>query len=308
MPGSPLVSIVIVNWNGAGDTIECVDSILKITYPNFQIIVIDNGSDDRDVKRLTQSLQDHVNIVLLRRNLGFAIANNVGIRISIQHGAEFVLLLNNDTTVDPRFLSEMVSAAQSDPSIGIVGCKVILYDDKERLWYAGGKLNMYLRHKTEGLFKLDLGQFDFDKETDYVTGACMLVRTEVFKRIGLLPREYFLGWEDIDFCVAARKNGFNCLYVARSRIWHKSSSSYKRHNLGYLQVFLGFRNRVMMRHKYLSVPKFLLFLIIQFVIIIPVHAVYYLTIYRDSGRINHMLRGIANGLKDMRTRKIKYSI
>jgi GT2 family glycosyltransferase len=304
----PTVSIVIINWNGADDTIECVESLRKIDYPRYNIFIVDNGSSPSDVKVLREALDKHCRIIELKKNLGFAIANNIGIMIAIQNGAQSVLLLNNDTIVDKNFLKELLLASGKDQRIGILGPKMYFYEKRDRLWYAGGKLNMYLGHKQEGLSKLEIGQFNSVKRTDFVSGACMLIKKDIFNTVGLLPREYFLGWEDIDFCVAAQRSGYSCLFVPTSIIWHKASVSYKRHNLGYIQVFLGFRNRIIMRFKFLSFPKFCLFLLIQMTSIIPIHIIYYLVIYKDPKRIKSMFKGILAGFKEMRKRKILYSI
>jgi len=304
----PTVYVVIVNWNGSNDTIECVDSLRKIDYPCFNILIVDNGSSPSEVRILHDTLNKYCRIIELKNNLGFAIANNVGIRIAVQNKAQFVLLLNNDTIVDRNFLKELISASLRDHKVGIIGPKIYFYENKDRLWYAGGKLNMYLGHKQEGLSERDVGQFNTTRKTDYVSGACMLIKKELISTFGLLPKEYFLGWEDIDFCFAARRMGYNCLFVPASVIWHKASVSYKRHNLGYTQVFLGFRNRIIMRFKFLSFPKFCLFLLIQMTSIIPIHIIYYFVIYKDPKRIKSMFKGILAGFKEMRKRKILYSI
>ena len=305
----PLVSIIIVNWNGTNDTIECVESLRNINYPSYNIVIVDNGSLPDEVTALHENLdKDSYTIIEVKKNLGFANANNIGIMVAIRNGAKFILLLNNDTVVDKNFLMELILAAGKDPRKGILGPKMYFYHDKSRLWYAGGKLNMYLGHKTEGLSKLDVGKFDSIRQTDYVAGACMLIRKEVFNAAGFLPREYFLAWEDIDFCVAARRNGYQCLVVPKSIIWHKASASFKRQNLNYRQVFFGFRNRVIMRYKFLSMPQFCLFLLMQSTLVIPVHVVYYLAVYKDLTRIRSMFKGIAAGLKDMRQRKVLYAL
>ena len=303
-----LVSIVIVNWNGSKDTLECVKSLDKINYRNYETIIVDNGSSDYERKILVDALGDKCTIIELKKNLGFALANNVGIMLAIQRHAEFILLLNNDTVVEGMFLDEMLLSMHKDPSVGIGGCKVLLYDDRDRIWYAGGKLNMYIRHKTEGLYQIDKGQFNVEKGTDFVAGACMLIRTSIFEKTGLLPKEYFLGWEDIDFCFRARNIGFKCWYSPSAKIWHKASSSYKRHSWSYLQVFLGFRNRVIMRYKYLSKRKFILFLGLQLFFVIPVHVLYYIAVYKDLHRVKNLFKGLMCGLSDMKERRIMYKI
>jgi GT2 family glycosyltransferase len=297
-----------VNWNGTRDTIECVASLREIDYPSYEVIIVDNGSSSQELNLLHDKIVGGFQVVELKRNLGFATANNVGIRKALQKGAEFVLLLNNDTVVERRFLKELVLAAGDDVTNGILGSKMYYYDNKDTLWYAGGKLNMYFGHRTQGLLKKDRGQFKSTKSTDYVAGACMLIRKEVFRSIGLLSREYFLGWEDIDFCVAAKTKGYKSLFVPSSIIWHKASASFKRHNLNYQQVIFGFRNRIIIRYKFLKSFRFCLFFLIQLFLVIPIHLIYYLVIYRDVRRIRSMFKGLVAGLKDMRQRRILYRI
>lgn len=307
MKTEPKVTIVIINWNGLGDTIECIESLMKIKYCNFNIIIIDNDSSSGEAKRIKQRFEK-IKVVELKRNLGFAIANNVGILLALaSQETDYVLLLNNDTIVSSVFLEEMIKIAEGDRKIGIVGPKIYYYDDKTRVWYAGGKVNMYFRHTQEG-GKIDTGQYESIKRTDYVSGACMLVRKDVFKSVGLLPREYFLGWEDIDFCISAKRKGYHSIFVPSSYIWHKGSVSYKRHNLGYKQVFLGFRNRFIMRYKFLSRSKFALFILVQFSMVIPIHILYYILVRQDPKRVTSMCSGIAAGVKDMQTRAIRYQL
>jgi GT2 family glycosyltransferase len=303
----PKVSIVIVNWNGYHDTVECIESLENIQYDDFNIILIDNGSDSEEVLKL-MSTNHRLKVILLRRNLGFALANNVGILVALESKSELILLLNNDTVVDPWFLSEMVRIAVGDRRIGILGPKIYYYNNRNKLWYAGGKLNLYLNHKTKGQNHKDDGQFDDIKQVDWISGACMLIRKSVVDKIGYLPKEYFLGWEDIDYCTNATKNGFKCVYVPRSHIWHKASASFKHHGLSYRQIFLGFRNRVIMRYKYLSAPKFLLFVIAQFLVIIPMHASFYFLIHRDTRRVRSMLSGFIAGFRDMKSKSARYTM
>jgi GT2 family glycosyltransferase len=303
----PKVSVIIVNWNGLKDTIECIESLNKINYSNFEIIVVDNGSKSDDARILRNKFKE-IRLLELKRNLGFAIGNNIGIMVALQNKSDYVLLLNNDTVVDKYFLDEMIMVAESKQHAGVLGSKIYLYDKKRVLWYAGGKINLYVNHVTQGQNQSDNGQYDVIKDTCWISGACMLIRRDVFDRIGFLSREYFLGWEDIDFCLSARRKGYGCVYVPTSVIWHKASASYRRYNLNYMQVLFGFRNRIIIRYKFMSKPNFLLFILIQLGIIIPVHIAYYVLVYKDLRRVIFMVKGIFTGLKDMRKRKIVYAI
>src|SRR3989344_1922471 len=132
-------SIVIVNYNSADDTLECLDSLSKIDYPDYEIILADNASSDASfVLNKIHKNFPAVKILALPRNLGFAGSNNAGIKAAFDGGAHCVLLLNNDTTVAPDFLSQMVKAAESGKKIGIVGAQKYYFAEKNRIWYNGG--------------------------------------------------------------------------------------------------------------------------------------------------------------------------
>jgi GT2 family glycosyltransferase len=314
----PKVSAIVINWNGFKDTLECIESLLKTDYSNYDVIVVDNGSsklEQQQIRKLKETYGvNKISVVELNTNLGFANANNVGIRIALQKGAEYILLLNNDTLVDPKFLREMIKVAHTDTKIGILGPKMFYYsnnnnkDREKRVWYAGGKVNMYFTHKQEA-GKIDVGQYTNPKDVDYIAGACMLIRKEVFSAVGLLPREYFLGWEDIDFCISAkRRAGYRCIFVPGSYIWHKVSASYKRGNLSNKMVFYGFRNRVLMRYKFLPIHGFILFLVIHILIIMPVHMLFYCIKYKDASRISSMYKGLIAGIKERCNRRTLYRL
>src|SRR5258706_106885 len=128
---NPKVAIVIVNWNGISDTIECIESLMKIEYSDFDVIVVDNGSSNNDADKLKEKFS-MTRVIALKRNLGFAIANNVVIRIVLTGGADYVLLLNNDTIVNKQFLSKLIKIAQNNSRIGILESKQYFYDDKKR--------------------------------------------------------------------------------------------------------------------------------------------------------------------------------
>lgn len=302
----PMVSIVIVNWNGIDDTKECLQSLLEIDYKNIKVIVIDNGSSNNEAEQLRNDVGDpRVQVVSLKRNLGFAIASNIGIRLSLQSGADYIMLLNNDTIVDRFFLSNLVSAIGKNPKIGIVAPKIYFYHDKKRIWYAGGKVNLYFKHKIIGIFQLDRGQFDNGGRTDYGLGACMLVRREVFEKVGLLAREYFYGPDDVDFCIRARRGDFLCWYVPESTIWHKESGTIKRHGLMNKKVFYIVRNAIILKYKFLGSYRFLTAMTIFLCLNIPVFIIYYTLQSRDPKVTFTVLKGIKSGFKDMKSRPIR---
>ncbi len=218
----PKIFIVLVNYNRLKDTIECIESLRKISYPNYEIIVIENGSTDDSYDKLSE-IKD---ILLIRSdvNQGFTGGNNLGIQIALEKLADYVLLLNNDTVVEENFLSELVRVAEADDKIGLVGCKILYYYEKNKIWSAGGGVTPLLKRTFQyGENKIDRGQFDQQREVDFVSGCCMLIRRQVFEKIGLLDPDYFMYYEDVDFCLRAKNNGFQVTYCPNSVIWHKVS-------------------------------------------------------------------------------------
>jgi GT2 family glycosyltransferase len=223
----PVVAIIVLNWNGKDDTAECLESLRKVTYPNFKVLLVDNASTDGSVELFKR---DHPDIELLvnEKNLGFAGGNNVGIRRALEEGADYLLLLNNDTVVCPDFLGGLVDIAEGDPRVGIVGPKICFYSDPEKVWSAGGRINMFtgrIGNDGEGLPQKDLRG---TKEVDYVSGCALLIKSGVARQIGLMDEDYFLYFEETDWNMRARRQGYVCAVNNGSRILHKSGAAVKK--------------------------------------------------------------------------------
>jgi GT2 family glycosyltransferase len=221
----PLVYVVILNWNGHADTVECVRSCLKITYEPVRILVVDNGSSDGS-ERLLRSEFPEIEVIQTGANLGFAGGNNVGIRHALDHGADYVLLLNNDTLVDRDFIAPLVDAAEADPDAGILGSKIYFHEPADVLWYAGATFYPAIgwgRHRGYG--QRDTGQYDEPGETGRPTGCAMMATRRLCETIGLLREEMFCYAEDLDWGLRARNAGFKVLYVPASKVWHKVTRS-----------------------------------------------------------------------------------
>ncbi|HEX9021119.1 MAG TPA: glycosyltransferase family 2 protein, partial [Nitrospirota bacterium] len=202
-----------------------VASCRKLTYDNVRVMVIDNGSSDNSEKILRRSLPD-IEVIQSGSNLGFAGGNNVGIRLALERGAEYIWLLNNDAVVDPAALSALVETAESDASIGIVGSKIFFFSPPRRIWFAGGfwkygKLFFTIRGEEE-----DRGQYDRLEAVDFITGCSLLIRAETVRQIGLLDEKYFLYWEDAEWNARAGEHGWAIRFEPRSKVWHKVSSSF----------------------------------------------------------------------------------
>jgi GT2 family glycosyltransferase len=225
----PLVSIVLVNWKGLSDTLDCVRSCLTMQGPPFEIVIVDNDSQDGSAEALTAALGSNpaVTLLLSKQNLGYAGANNLAITRALDSGTDFVWLLNNDTIVNPKTLQSLVDAAAAHPRAGMLGSKILYFDHPNTIWFAGASIqkhgNRYTVHR--GFKEIDRGQYDQIEEVEYVTGCSLLVRAATLRDIHLMPDEYFMYWEDVEWCTRARLAGWSCLYVPQSTLLHKVNSS-----------------------------------------------------------------------------------
>ncbi|MBI4517288.1 MAG: glycosyltransferase family 2 protein [Deltaproteobacteria bacterium] len=221
-PGAtpPRVAVVVLNWNRTADTIECLASLARVTYPGAEIVVVDNGS--RPSPR-EQVLAQFPSVTYLENphNLGYAGGNNVGLRYALAHGHQYVCVLNNDTVVEPDFLRAAVAAAESDPRIAVVGVKVLAFRDPSKVWVAYGKLTY-----GHGLVQLvgfyaDDSRFAVACDVDWVPGTALLLRRSALEQIGLFDEEFFAYHEDVDWCTAAREAGWRVVFAPSARILHK---------------------------------------------------------------------------------------
>ncbi|MEA2098434.1 MAG: glycosyltransferase family 2 protein [Patescibacteria group bacterium] len=241
------VYIIVLNWNGKEDTLECLKSLEKINYSNYKIIVVDNGSEDDSVFEIKKQFSN-IKIIENKKNLGFSGGNNVGIKYAISNGAHYVLLINNDTTVEKDFLSELVKKGESDEKIGVLGSKIYFHSEPNRIWFAGGKVNWLKNKGTHiGLDQIDNRQYDKAEEMDYLTGCCLLIKREVIEKIGVLAEDYFLYYEDTDFSLRAKNAGYKIVYVPKSKIYHKISRSIKPGSSSY--VYYHSRNGLVMAKR-----------------------------------------------------------
>lgn len=240
----PKVFIIILNWNGWKDTLECLKSLKHNNYP-CRIVVVDNGSTDESVERLEDI--EGIDFLSLKSNWGFSGGNNFGIKYALREGADYVLLLNNDTIVDKNFLKELMREAEKNPRAGLLGAKIYYHDEPEKIWFAGGEISFLGKGTHIGVNEIDKGQYDQVKEVEYITGCCLLVKKEVTDKIGFLDEDYFLYYEDTDYSWRARKAGYDCLFVPRAKIWHKCSAASVEGSASY--IYYSARNRLLLLRK-----------------------------------------------------------
>ncbi len=301
----PLVSIILLNWNGYDDTLEALESLYQINYPNYNVIVVDNHSTNDSIEKIKQycdgnikveteftkyqdnkpieyihikedeltksynytSTNDKKKLLLIENyeNYGFARGNNIAMDYTINYdNPDYVLLLNNDTIVDPDFLNKMVTVAENDDKIGIVGPKFYYYDynnSHETIWCIGSVVD--LEHYPGHHSIMDEEKYDLTKnviECDWVSGAGLLIKTEAIPKT-YLDTNFFFGCEDVDLAVTVKNKGYRIVTVMDSIIWHKvgmsrhKSSTYKR-EINHIKTNMQF----IKKHKknyYINLPKYI---------------------------------------------------
>jgi GT2 family glycosyltransferase len=227
MTDPPRIACVVLNYNGREVTLQALASLARMSYPRFDLLVVDNGSTDGSHAAVAAAFPQ-VGQVRSERNLGPAGGVNLGLERALAGAYDYVLVLNNDIEVAPDFLTALVAAAEADPGVGCVGPKAYYHSDPERIWSAGGRIRFREAVTAEdGEGELDRGQWDRDREVPYVNGCAMLIRRAALEAAGLWDPTFFLGVEDADFCMRVRRAGYRCRYAHRARLWHLVS-----HNLG----------------------------------------------------------------------------
>ena len=250
---TPKVSIILLNLNAYEDTRDCSDSLQQVHCPNFDVIVVDNGSSDDSPARI-QGKFPGFTLLRSEENIGFAGGNNLGIEYALNHGAAYVLLLNNDTLVDPGFLSHLVQMGETDPRIGILGPKIFYASEPTRIWFAGGNVRYgkgSCDHVGKDQFDQD-GKFSHTQDTAFITGCAMMIRAEVLLKIGLLDSRLFIYWEDNDFCMRARNAGYRRVFVPAAHVWHKISRTCGLESS--FTLYLSTRNQLAWIAKHVPFP------------------------------------------------------
>lgn len=245
----PLVYIVVLSWEGKEDTLACLQSLEAVTYQHVKIVVVDNASTDGTADAV-RARYPGVDVIVNGMNVRFAGGNNVGIEHALEHGAEYVLLLNNDTKVHSGFLAHLVTAAESVNGMGMAAPKIYYYDDPHRIWYAGGRISWWQGWVSHiGVRESDASRHDRQGETQYITGCCMLVKRRLIQQIGLLDPSYFIYGEDADWSVRAQRAGYKLLYVPSAVIWHKLSVSAGGH-LSWFKNWNKLKSQLRLMYRY----------------------------------------------------------
>ena len=222
----PHVSIVILNWNQREDTLACLTSLQESTYGNYDVVLVDNGSTDGSQDAITAQFND-VTVLAQTSNLGCAEGRNVGARYALERQADYVLFLDNDTIVKPDFLNHLVVTGESDSTIGALGPEIRYHHERQRIWTAGARVDQRtgytypMRHGDTATSAEGGGIYD----ADFIAGCAILAKRAIFEALGFFDEDYFVYFEDTDWCVRASAAGYRIVVVPESIVWHKESQA-----------------------------------------------------------------------------------
>lgn len=241
---------VILNWNGKKFLKNCLDSVLSSSYKKLKVVLVDNASTDGSVDFVEKNYKKVI-VLKNRANLGWTGGNNRGVKFALKQGADAVFILNNDTTISANCILNLAKTLFSDKSTGIVGPKIYFSDKGRRtkkISFAGGKFtsNRYFGVHI-GINRIDKGQYSKTKKTDFITGAAICVKREVFESVGLFDDRYFIYYDEADFCMKARRKGFTSIFVPAAVVYHEFS--------GTVSVNSPFQRYYTTRNHYLFVEQ-----------------------------------------------------
>lgn len=264
---TPLVSIIAVNFRQAELTVDFLKSLRAINYPSVEVWLVDNGCLDNQTDLFTTHYPG-LQVLVSRENLGFAGGNNLAIK---KAKGKYLLLINNDTLVPSDFLGPLVELMEEQQEVGIVSPKIYYADSPQRLQYAGIKgINRFTgRGLNPAKLQADNGSYDHTETTYFAHGACMLIRGAVIDQVGGLSEDYFLYYEELDFCEAVRAEGWEILYTAQSHIYHRESSSIGKSSP--LKTYYLFRNRWLFMRKWYGGLSYYLFVLYFLSVGVPWH-------------------------------------
>lgn len=255
MTDAPLVYIVILIYNNTEEVGACIESLKKITYPNYRILLVDNDSPDGGGAELSRRYPEY-EFIANPENLGFARGCNVGIRHALAQGTDYVLLLNGDMLVEPDFLEPMVEVMQNDPQAGLASGKILSSRFKNQIWYAGGRIDLWRGQLVVDHYKKqDTLTNGAAIPTRFCTGAMMLIPKRILTEIGLLPEEYFFGVEEWDYSLNMVRKGYHLYFVPKSVAYHLATGSVEVKSTKYHYNF--YRNKLIFQKKHL--PPLLFF-------------------------------------------------
>jgi GT2 family glycosyltransferase len=271
---SPRVSIVTVNYNQTKVTCELLASLRYVTYPDVEVIVVDNFSNEDPTPVIAKEFPE-VKLIRTPKNLGFAGGNNLGIQAAT---GKYILFLNNDTEVDPGFLEPMVDLFETNPKAGVASSKLIYHNSGGIIQYAGSSgINPFTgRSQRTGYMEKDNGQYETLCETHLAHGAAMMVPRKVINEIGMMPDFFFLYYEEVDWCESIKSAGYKIYFVPGSKVYHKESMSVGKNSI--LKTYYITRNRLLFMRRRTSGAVKVFWLLFFIMVSFPKNTLTYLLV------------------------------
>jgi hypothetical protein len=305
----PKVSVIILNWNGYLDTRECLLSLQKMDYSNYEVILVDNNSSGDEAEVLRNEFGDYVNLIVNDQNYGFSVGSNKAIAYTMRNSKpDYLLLLNNDTIVAQDFLSKIVDAMETDPMIGLAGAKILYYEFPTYIQSVGCKMN-FGRGLTIPIDnkRIEHEQLIQVQEVDYVD-TCLLIRAKLVEMIGALDESFYLYWEDVDYAMRVKNAGYKVVSVADARIWHKKGTPFKslyklfvdggKIHQSPIAIYYQSRNRFKFIKKWGSRWQYISFLFFYFSLYIWPSIIFYALFCEDRLALTEWFHGTRDGLRD----------
>ncbi|WP_299288318.1 glycosyltransferase family 2 protein [uncultured Mucilaginibacter sp.] len=284
-----LISIITVNYNQPDVTEALLQSVIsKNDYPEIQMIVVDNGSNTNPIEAW-KTKYPWVYFIRSEKNLGFAGGNNLGIR---EATGDYLFLINNDTEITPGLIGHLAGQMERNPQIGIISPKIKYFDEPDILQYAGfTSMNYYnARNRCIGQFEKDNGQYDhLTGKTGFAHGAAMMVRKCALKKAGLMPEQFFLYYEELDWCDHFKRAGYEIWVDMQAVIYHKESISVGKNSM--LKTYFMNRNRVLYIRRNAPFFKRLVFYM-HFLLIVTPRNIFSYLIKNNVAHIGIMFRSI----------------
>ncbi|PJE81436.1 hypothetical protein COU58_02455 [Candidatus Pacearchaeota archaeon CG10_big_fil_rev_8_21_14_0_10_32_42] len=258
----PKVSIVFVNWDGKKDTFELLNSLKKISYPNYDVIIVDNGSSESIEEEFNTKYGRYATLILNKKNLGLAEGTNIGIREALKRKSKYILTMNNDMHVDKKFLTILVEKMEKNKEVAVAGPKIYYSNPSNMIWSAGCDYHLWgfkSRHQNE----IDQRQADKKEFVDGID-CVLMMRSKILEKIGLLDKDFFIMDEFTEWCLRASKRGWKLLFVPDSKVWHKVSSNLGKSEIGSkISVYYWSRNWLLDIKKNKNFLYFFLILILH---------------------------------------------
>lgn len=284
----PLVSIVTLTWNTTDITCDFLRSINEhCTYNNLEIIIVDNGSKD-DPTGVFKSIRPDVKVILNGKNLGFTGGNNVGIKAAT---GDYLFIVNNDTEFTPGLIEGLLEIFNEYPDAGIVSPKFHYFFHKGTLEYAGyNTVNIFTgRNAMVGCKEKDEGQYNEIKETNYAHGGGMMVPRKVIEEVGGLPEEFFIYYEEFDWCEQIKRKGYKVYYQPNSLIYHKESMTTGKASP--FKTFYHTKNRILFMRRNMSKASYFIFLLYFTFLTVPKNTATFI-VKRQAAHLRSFWKGI----------------